>query len=43
MNKFYTEETLLHFYYGECELIDAIEIEANLESNVHLNERYACI
>lgn len=43
MTKFYTDETLLHFYYGECEMLDAIEIESNLESDVTLNHQYASI
>lgn len=43
MTKFYTDETLLHFYYGECEILDTIEIESNLESDIILNHQYASI
>ncbi len=41
MNILYTEETLIQFYYEECDILETIEIESTLESNLDANLQYA--
>ncbi len=43
MNILYTDETLIRFYYGECDVPDTFEIEHILESDVNHNHYYSCI
>jgi hypothetical protein len=43
MNILYTDETLIQYYYGECELTETFEIEHVLENDVNHNNHYASI
>lgn len=43
MNILYTDETLIQYYYGECELAETFEIEHVLENDVDHNNHYASI
>jgi hypothetical protein len=40
MNKFYTEENLIAFYYQDCDLFTTLEIEHTLETDVEANNQY---
>jgi hypothetical protein len=41
MNKLYTDETLLLYYYEECDVCDKIEVEHMLETNIEANIAYS--
>ncbi|MBK8701402.1 MAG: hypothetical protein IPN29_18395 [Saprospiraceae bacterium] len=41
MTRLYTEETLIKFYYGECDLFETLEIEHSLENIPTINQEYA--
>ncbi len=41
MNKLYTEENLIAFYYNECDLFTSLEIENAIENNIDVNQDYA--
>jgi hypothetical protein len=43
MNRLYTEETLIQFYYEECDLLDKFEIENVLETDLESNLQYSLI
>ncbi len=41
MKQDYKEAKFLRFYYGECDILDRLEIENELETNVRANHQYA--
>ena len=43
MNKLYTEETLIKFYYEECDILEKLEIENMLENDLDTNISYAVL
>jgi hypothetical protein len=40
MKNIYAEESLIAFYYDECDILEKFEIEDALENNIHLNKKY---
>jgi len=40
MKQCYTEETLVKFIYGECDLFERLEMENALEENLCLRENF---
>jgi hypothetical protein len=43
MNILYTDEILIQFYYGECDVPETFEIEHVLESDVNHNHYYSSL
>jgi hypothetical protein len=40
MNKIYTEEKLISFFYHESDTLESFEIEDAIETNFHCNQAY---